>query len=59
MSIIRRITFVCDDCGEEEETGTDDFSRARDHIRSLGWVTRKDGDEWLNFCGECANDHRR
>lgn len=59
MSVFHRIIFQCDGCGDEEDTGLTDFHDALDHIRSAGWVTRKDGDEWLHFCSrECANDNR-
>lgn len=59
MSIVRKIAFECDGCGDEEDTGWADFADALEHIRSLGWIAVKDGDTWLHFCSrECKNDYR-
>jgi hypothetical protein len=46
------ITFVCDECGHEEHTDTASFDAAKDHIKAEGWSIRKDGSEWMHFCGD-------
>jgi hypothetical protein len=52
----REITFYCDACSADEETGCTDFDDARACIKRKGWVIKKVGDEWCHFCGqECAN----
>lgn len=48
------ITFSCDECNREEHTDTASFESALKHIKEYGWVTRKDGSEWMHFCSpEC------
>ena len=50
------IAFRCDGpkCHEYDETHCSDFSGALAKLRSHGWTSRKDGDDWLHFCGDCA-----
>jgi len=47
------IAFCCDGCGEIDETRCSNFSGAMAKVKSHGWVARKDGDDWLHFCGDC------
>jgi hypothetical protein len=47
------VTFCCDSCGEVEDTHCTDFGGALAKVRSRGWTARKDGDDWLHFCGDC------
>jgi hypothetical protein len=55
MSIRRDLTFVCDGCGCEHSTGTDDFRVALSEIRHEGWISRREDDEWEHFCcHDCA-----
>ncbi len=54
MAILRKITFECDECGDELDTETADFDDAKEHARSEGWRTKKDGSDWLNLCPDCA-----
>jgi len=43
----------CDDCGENEEVeGT--FQDCLDFMKNNGWRTKKDGNDWLNYCPECG-----
>jgi hypothetical protein len=57
MSIRRDLTFICDECGSEQATETDDFGVALARLREEGWVSRKDDDgDWCHYCGwDCAN----
>ncbi len=46
------IAFHCDTrgCSEGIETGTKDFSEAKDTANEAGWLFRKRGDDWKHFC---------
>lgn len=55
MSILRdkhngQITFECDECGGDCDTGEDDFMAALEQIKSEGWIIKKIGGDWLHFC---------
>lgn len=47
------IAFCCDECGEVDETHCEEFTGALAKVKSHGWAVRKDGDDWLHFCGDC------
>lgn len=50
------ITFSCDSCGEEEHTDTASFPDALAHIKSYGWIAKRDADgDWCHYCsGACV-----
>lgn len=48
--------FVCDDCGEVLSTDERDFHGALDVLRSEGWRSVRDGNDWVHFCRpECKS----
>lgn len=47
------IMFVCDGCGEAEQTGSKEFTEALAEVKQAGWVARKEDDEWQHLCGDC------
>ena len=53
------ITFECDDCGDELDTGEDEFSEALRMFRDFGWLSHKDGEEWSHYCKGCKRNHPR
>lgn len=44
------ITFECDNCQGDHDTGEDDFREALAQAKSEGWWIKKIGDEWKHFC---------
>lgn len=45
----------CTKCGRDFETGTGDFSAARQAIKDAGWKTVPGvGGEWEHYCENCA-----
>lgn len=48
------ISFLCDfkGCDEGLETSSGDFTKASAQAKEEGWLTRKRGDRWFNFCCE-------
>lgn len=48
------IIFNCDDCGEELDTGEEDFQAALQMIKGEGWSVEKHPDGWKHFCPECV-----
>lgn len=48
------ISFVCDDCGEAEDTHCSFWNGANAKARSHGWKPIKAGDEWEHLCPDCA-----
>jgi hypothetical protein len=55
------IKFVCDECGERDETHCESFGGALAKFRSHGGVVAKAKpvtgtiqDDWEHFCGECV-----
>lgn len=44
--------FVCDDCGDESETG-EGFHDLWESLRGDGWRAHYDG-EWRHSCPECV-----
>jgi len=47
--------FVCDECGDEHDTGEQDFTDAKDHFKSTGGAIRRAwGGRWEHFCETCA-----
>lgn len=56
------IVCTCDQCGREHrvdfEDGFPGYPEAQAEIRSMGWVSMKQDDEWLDFCGQrCRNQY--
>jgi hypothetical protein len=49
------ISFVCDVCGETDETHCTNFSGALTKYKSHGGQAVKDGDEWSHVCRECRD----
>jgi hypothetical protein len=56
------IIFICDECGDDFATGyaNDEFNQAVYDMKSEGWITVKDGDDWKHICSTCtgANDEK-
>jgi hypothetical protein len=48
-----KIQFVCDECGEVEQTWTKDFDEALEVVKQMQWIARRDDDGWQHFCGDC------
>ena len=44
----------CNECGIEEFGGTLDFAEFVQQLKDTGWRIRKDGDEWVHECPDCA-----
>lgn len=47
------IMFVCDGCGEAEQTGSTDFQEALAEVKQAGWIAKKENNEWQHFCKDC------
>lgn len=47
------VVFMCDECDDELETETSDFTEARQMLDREGWRTSKVGDEWVHHCPDC------
>ena len=47
------IIFVCDDCGDDFDTGEYDFQAAYQMVKDCEWVARKEDDKWVHYCGDC------
>ncbi len=48
------ITFVCDGCGDENDTGEDAFTDALEAMKADGWRNRRDlQGEWGHYCPDC------
>ncbi len=44
----------CNECGCEEAGGvTDDFRAFVDELKAMGWLIRKEDDEWQHICPDC------
>lgn len=57
MTISRKhnqITFVCDECGEEHPSFTDDFHDALDDFKADGGVVRLVRGDWEHRCKDCG-----
>lgn len=48
------IAFVCDECGEVEQTGSHIIEPAWEEVKQVGWHCEKDGFIWRHFCKDCA-----
>lgn len=48
-----RLVYECDDCGEELDTKTGDFTEARETLRAQHWATTKNGSDWEHRCPDC------
>lgn len=44
------VIYECDNCGNFNDTETKDFEQAKEIIKSEGWITHKEGQEWKNYC---------
>lgn len=48
------ITFECDECGREMETGFHNLPEALNSVRGYGWTAKKIEDNWYHTCSfEC------
>lgn len=47
------ICFVCDDCGEAEQTDAENFFDAWDEVKQVGWTAKMGDDGWQHFCKDC------
>lgn len=43
----------CDKCSEVLDTETSSFDSALNIMRRNGWKSRKIGEDWVHWCGEC------
>ena len=63
MSIEREgklIVFVCDECGDQLETGAEDFAEALERMREANWTYRKDDvGQWEHYCSVCKPFRRK
>jgi hypothetical protein len=51
-----RIVIVCDACGRLSETDSNEWVEVWLRAKRDGWLTRKIGKNWSQFCGEaCAS----
>jgi len=63
MSIERQryhneVTFSCDNCYTEQETGEDNFHIALAQLKTDGWIVTKHRDEWVHFCSaDCKKEY--
>lgn len=48
------IAFVCDECGDAEQTDSQDFFEAWHEIKQIGWTARKVDNNWVHFCKDCS-----
>lgn len=51
--INREITFTCDSCPEELETGYEGFTDALQSLRQSNWTARQVRGEWVHTCAAC------
>lgn len=47
------ITFCCDECGDTDATHCRGFEGALAKVKSHGWVVRKQGKDFVHYCGGC------
>lgn len=47
------LTVVCDECGTEHPSYTDDFHDALDDFKEDGGVVRLDDGTWMHYCEGC------
>lgn len=51
------VVFTCDgECGDQVDTGTDEFNDARRELKAERWITRlnEGTDDWVHYCPACA-----
>lgn len=48
------IVWICDGCDDDLETGTDDFTEARNDLNRQGWLTTKKDDAWAHYCSRAC-----
>jgi hypothetical protein len=55
------ISFICDDCDADLETGEEDFHDAVGVKKNSGWSSRKDpsNGDWDDLCPDCRERARR
>lgn len=46
---------TCDSCGDELAP-TDTFDEARNQAEAEGWEVRREGQDWINLCSDCAKE---
>lgn len=47
------IVFVCDECGDEHPSFTNDFHDALDDFKDDGNAVRNEDGEWKHYCKGC------
>jgi Fe2+ or Zn2+ uptake regulation protein len=54
-SFFTGFNIECDVCGKIQylDFDHDEFQKAVDSAKSLGWKIRKVGDEWKHICPDC------
>lgn len=45
-----KVIFICDECGDYNETDKGNFQDALDVLKKDDWLTIKEDDEWLHIC---------
>jgi hypothetical protein len=58
IKIGTEIVFECDECGDNLETGTNDWDEALDYMRDNDWTAQKIDDVWCHFCFGCDQSVR-
>jgi hypothetical protein len=48
------ILFICDNCGEDFDSDTDEFMEAVTALKDEGWkIAKNEDDDWVHFCPGC------
>jgi len=47
-------TLTCDECGEEHEADTTDWSTAVASAREYGWTVKYQSGDYSHYCGDCS-----
>lgn len=51
----KAIVFVCDECGDEHDTGETDFYDAKDTYKDRGHTIRPVPGGWEHLCDTCKD----
>lgn len=49
----KSITIICDECGGDHETLTDDWNDALADFKDNGGEVRREDGEWRHLCEDC------
>ena len=47
--------FVCDECGDEEDTNREDFDEAREVFKETGTIRPGRHGRWEHLCATCKD----